>query len=138
MIDNATELFHVHPPNKGVGNALDAFVRDEVLGVALLEDLAGVDEEDLTLSGLGLIPVEEEDDAGGGGVVEEVFGFFKDFFGVFGLKTWIFEKPVVSTIDLLSEPGTMAGMERCILEEVCGKDSRPLAYPQTEKAQRFF
>ena len=53
-------------------------VRDEVLGVALFEDLAGVDEEDLALAVLRLGLVQEEDDARGGGVVEEVFGQVED------------------------------------------------------------
>ncbi len=78
VIDDAAEFFLFLPPDEGVGDALDALVRDEVLGVALFEDLAGVDEEDLALSGLGLGPVEEEDDARGGGVVEEVFGQVED------------------------------------------------------------
>jgi hypothetical protein len=72
VIDDAAEFFLLLPPDEGVGDALDAGVGDEVLGIALFEDLAGVAEEDLTLSGLGLIPVEEEDDAGGDGVLEEV------------------------------------------------------------------
>ncbi len=80
VIDDATEFFLFFPSDEGVGDALDAVVGDEVLWVSLFEDLAGVDEEDFTLSGLRFIPVEEEDDAGGGGVVEEVFGQVEDAF----------------------------------------------------------
>jgi hypothetical protein len=73
VVDDAAEFFLLLPPDEGVGDALDAGVGDEVLGVALFEDLAGVDEEDLALARLGLGLVQEQHDAGGGGVVEEVF-----------------------------------------------------------------
>ena len=53
MIDDAAEFCLFLPPDEGVDDALDACVGDEVLGVALFEDLAGVDEEGLTLSGFG-------------------------------------------------------------------------------------
>jgi hypothetical protein len=77
-VDDAAEFFLFLPPDEGVGDALNAGLGDEVLGVALFEDLAGVDEEDPALPGLGLILVEKEDDAGGGGVVEEVLGQVED------------------------------------------------------------
>lgn len=78
VIDDAAELFLLLPPDEGVGDALNAFVRDEVLGVAFLKDLAGVDEEDFSFAVLQLGLVQEQDDAGGGGVVEEVFRQVED------------------------------------------------------------
>ena len=78
VIDDTAEFFLFLPPFQGVGDAGDAFGRDEVLGVALLEDLAGVDEEDFSFSVPGLGFVEEEHDARGGCVVEEVFGQVED------------------------------------------------------------
>ena len=42
--DDAAEFFFFLPVDKGVGDAGDALGWDEVLGVALFEDLAGVDE----------------------------------------------------------------------------------------------
>ena len=78
VIDDAAEFFRFLPPDEGVGDALDARIRDEVLGIALFEDLAGIDEEDLALAGLGFGPVEKEDNARGGGVVKEVFGQVED------------------------------------------------------------
>ena len=73
MIDDAAEFFLLLPADEDVGDALDAVVRDEVLGIALLEDLAGIDEENLALPSLRLGGVQEQDDARGTGVVEEVF-----------------------------------------------------------------
>ena len=61
-----------------VGDAGDAIGRDEVLGVTLLEDPAGINEEDFALPGFWLGLVEEQDDTWGGGVVEEVFGQVED------------------------------------------------------------
>ena len=78
VIDDAAEFFLFLPPYQSFGNAGDAFGRDEVLGVALLEDLAGVDEEDFSFSVPRLGFVEEEHDARGGCVVEEVFGQVED------------------------------------------------------------
>ena len=78
VVNDAAEFFFFLPPDERVGDAVDAFGRDEVLGVALLEDLAGVDEENLTPPGFRLDFVEEEDDAGCAGVVEEVFGQIED------------------------------------------------------------
>ena len=46
-LDGAAELVLFLPPDEGVGDVLDAGLRDVVLGVALFEDLAGVDEENL-------------------------------------------------------------------------------------------
>jgi hypothetical protein len=74
VIDDAAELLLFLPGDEGVGDALDACFRDKVLGVALFEDLAGVDEEDLTPPCLGLGLVQEKHDARRGGVVEEVLG----------------------------------------------------------------
>jgi hypothetical protein len=54
VIDDAAEFFLFLPPDEGVGDALDACVGDEVLGVALFEDLAGVDEEDFSFPLFGL------------------------------------------------------------------------------------
>ena len=78
VVDNAAEFFLFLPPYQGVGDAGDALGRDEVLGVALLEDPAGINEEDFALPGLWLGLVEEQDDTWGGGVVEEVFGQVKN------------------------------------------------------------
>ena len=77
-VDDAAEFFLFRPPNQGVSDTLNAGLGDEVLGVALFEDLAGIDEENLPLPSVGLVPVEKEDDAGGGGVVEEVLGQVED------------------------------------------------------------
>ncbi|TQN50774.1 hypothetical protein DLNHIDIE_00629 [Acidithiobacillus thiooxidans ATCC 19377] len=74
VVDDAAEFFGFAPADEGVGDALDAGFGDEVLGVALFEDLGGVDKQDLALARLRLGLVEEQHDAGGGGVVEEVFG----------------------------------------------------------------
>ena len=76
--DDAAEFFLFLPLDQDVGDAGDACGRDEVLGVALFEDLAGINEEDFASPGFGLGLVEEEDDARGGGVVEEVFGQVED------------------------------------------------------------
>ena len=54
-VDDAAEFFLFLPSDEGVGDALDAGLGDEVLGVAFFEDLAGVDKEDLTCPSLGLI-----------------------------------------------------------------------------------
>ncbi len=78
MIDDAAEFCLFFPADEDVGDTLDIVVRDEVLGVALFEDLAGVDEEDPALSVPRFVSVEEEDDARGGGVVEQVFGQVED------------------------------------------------------------
>ena len=48
----AAEFFLFLPPYQGVGDAGGALGRDEVLGVALLEDPAGINEEDFALPGL--------------------------------------------------------------------------------------
>ncbi len=80
VIDDEAKFVLFLPPGERIGDALDAFGRDEVLGVAFFEDLTGVDEEDFALPGFGLGPVEEEDDARGGGIVEEVFGQVEDAF----------------------------------------------------------
>jgi hypothetical protein len=56
MIDNAAEFVLFLPADKGIGDALYAFIRNEVLGVALCENLAGINEKDLVLSSLGLGP----------------------------------------------------------------------------------
>lgn len=53
MIDAAAEFVLFLPSNEGIGDALDTFIRNEVLGVAFFEELAGV----------GFGPVEKEDDA---------------------------------------------------------------------------
>ena len=50
VIDDAAEFFLFLPPDEGVGDALDACVGDEVLGVALFEDLAGFDELDFSFA----------------------------------------------------------------------------------------
>src|SRR5690606_32478952 len=50
----------------------DVLLRQVVLGPALLEAAAGVEQDDLTLARGGLALGEHDDDAGGGGVVEEV------------------------------------------------------------------
>ena len=63
MIDDAAEFFLLLPADEGVGDALDAFIRDEVLGGAFFEDQAGVDEKNRALSGLEPGPVEKEGDA---------------------------------------------------------------------------
>lgn len=61
------QFIRLLPGDEGIGDALDVGVGDEVFGVALGEELAGVDEEDFALAGLRLGLVQEEDDAGGGG-----------------------------------------------------------------------
>ena len=78
VIDDSAEFFLFLPPDEGLGDAGDACLRDEVLGISLLEDLAGVEKKDFALAVLGLGLVQEEDDAGGGGVVEEVLGEVED------------------------------------------------------------
>ena len=78
MIDNAAEFFLFLPAYQGVGDTGDTLGRDEVLGVALLENSAGINEKDFALPGFWLGLVEEQDDTWGGGVVEEVFGQIED------------------------------------------------------------
>jgi len=68
VIDYAAEFFLFLPPDEGVGDALDALIWNEVLGVALFEDLAGVDQEYPALAFLGLGLVQEQYNARGGGV----------------------------------------------------------------------
>ena len=70
VIDDAAEFFLFLSPYQGVGDAGDALGRDEVLGVALLEGPAGINEEDFALPGFWLGFVEEQDDTWGGSVVE--------------------------------------------------------------------
>lgn len=74
VVDDAAEFFGFGPADEGVGDALDAGLGNEVLGVALFKDLAGVDEQDLALARLRLGLVQEQHDTGRGGVVEQVFG----------------------------------------------------------------
>lgn len=74
VVDDAAEFFRFLPADEGVGDALDALNGDEVLGVALFEDLGGIDEQDLALARLRLGLVQEQQDARSGGVVEQVFG----------------------------------------------------------------
>lgn len=78
VIDDAAEFFLLRPPDQRVGKTLDAFLGNEVLGVALFEDLAGIDEEDLALALLRLGLVQKQHNAGGGGVVEEVLRQVED------------------------------------------------------------
>ena len=80
VIDNAAEFFFFLPLDQEVGDAGDARGRDEVLGVALLEDPAGINEEDFALPGFWFRLVEEQDDTWSGGVVEEIFGQIEDAF----------------------------------------------------------
>jgi hypothetical protein len=50
VFDDAAEFLLLHPPEEGVGDAVNAFLRDEVLGVAFFESLAGINQEHLTLA----------------------------------------------------------------------------------------
>ena len=63
VIDDAAEFFLFLPSYQGVGDAGDALGRDEIFGVALFEDPAGIDEKDLALPRFWFRLVEEEDDA---------------------------------------------------------------------------
>src|SRR4051794_15463155 len=54
------------------GEVSDVRVSEMILGLALGEPLAGVEQSDLVLFGLRLALIEDDDDAGGGGVVEQV------------------------------------------------------------------
>ena len=78
MLDDAAEFFFLLPLDQNLGNTVDACGWDEVLGVALLENPAGIYEERFALPGFWLGLVEEEHDARGGGVVEKVFGQVED------------------------------------------------------------
>ena len=78
MLDDAAEFFFFLPPYQNFGDAVDALGRDEVLGIALLENPAGIHEEDFALPCFWLGLVEEQHDAWSGGVVEEVFGQVED------------------------------------------------------------
>ena len=111
MIDDTAEFFLFLPIDEGLGNAGDAFGRDEVLWVALLEYTAGVDEQRPTLPGLGLGLVEEEHDARSGGVVEEVFGQVED-----ALDEIVVHKPLADGFFLVGShvagaTGSGAGVE---------------------------
>ena len=70
--------------------------RDEVFGVALFEDLAGVDEKDSSFSVPGLRLVEEEHDARGGGVVEQIFRQVED-----ALDQVVVDEPLADSLFLV-------------------------------------
>src|SRR6185312_831592 len=55
-------------------NTTDGVFGKVVFRVALAEFAAGVDQHDLALAILWLVPAQHHDDAGGGGVVEQVVG----------------------------------------------------------------
>src|SRR3546814_14679104 len=58
----------------GRGDAGDGVVGQVVLGVALAELAAGVDQHDLAAAVLRLVPAQHNHYPGGGGVVEQVVG----------------------------------------------------------------
>ncbi len=78
MLDDAAEFFLFLPLDQNLGDTVDVCRRDEVLGVALFENPAGIHEECFALPGFWLGLVEEEHDARGGGIVEKVFGQVED------------------------------------------------------------
>ena len=78
MIDDAAEFFFFLPFDQNLNDVIDALGRNEVFGVALLENPAGIHEEYFALPGFWLGLVEEQHNARGGGVVEEVFGQVED------------------------------------------------------------
>ena len=73
VFDDAAKLVFLLPIFERVGDLFDACVRNEVLGVAFLEDLAGIDQQDLAPAQFGFGPVEKKHNARRGGIVKEVF-----------------------------------------------------------------
>jgi hypothetical protein len=66
------EFLLVLPRLERFGYAVDAGGGDEILRIAFLNHLAGVDQEDLVLAVLWLGLIQEQKDTGGAGVVEQV------------------------------------------------------------------
>ena len=101
------EFFFFLPAYQGVGDAGDALGRDEVLGVTLLEGLAGINEENFALPGFWLGLVEEQNDTRGAGVVEEVFGQVED-----ALDQVLLNKPLADGFFLVGAGITRASGRR--------------------------